>query len=270
MAVFRVHKTQDFTVMSNHHLRDHKLSLKAKGLLSVMLSLPDDWDYSMSGLASICVEGASAVKSAMDELTEAGYVVVTKLYPNQTDSGRIEYAYDVHEVPEETTPEKQGDRKQPLENLPLEIQPLENRGQVNTKKVSTKEPSTKDKTKGGAKKQATQDLVAEVDAFTDNVLLRQTILEFMDARRAMKAPMTMNALRKMLSKLKKLAYTDDERIEILNNSIINGWKGVFPLKGNERRQQNGEQFQMRLDEYSQNTKAKTQVIHTEYVPREGR
>ena len=64
MAVFRVHKTRDFTVMSNHHLRDKNLTLKAKGLLSVILSLPDDWKYSIAGLASICKEGTSAVKSS--------------------------------------------------------------------------------------------------------------------------------------------------------------------------------------------------------------
>lgn len=140
MAVFRVHKTKDFTVMSNHHLRDKNLTLKAKGLLSVILSLPDDWKYSVAGLAAICKEGTSAVKSALQELTDAGYVTVTKLYPNQTETGRIEYVYDIHETP-------QAPRKQGIENLPLESQQVENQAQLNTEEVSTEVPKTKKQNK---------------------------------------------------------------------------------------------------------------------------
>lgn len=138
MAVFRVHKTKDFTVMSNHHLRDKNLTLKAKGLLSVILSLPDDWKYSIAGLAAICKEGTSSVKSALQELADAGYVTVTKLYPNQTDTGRIEYVYDIHERPQEP-------RKQGIENLPLESQQVENHGQLSTEEPSTDRPTTEKK-----------------------------------------------------------------------------------------------------------------------------
>ena len=75
MAVFRVEKTKDYTVMSNHHLKNKNLSLKAKGLLSQMLSLSDEWDYSLKGLASINKESVDAVRTAVLELEEAGYVV---------------------------------------------------------------------------------------------------------------------------------------------------------------------------------------------------
>ena len=68
MAVFRVEKTKDFTVMSNHHLRNVSLSLKAKGLLSLMLSLPDNWDYTTKGLAHICKDGVDSISSAIKEL----------------------------------------------------------------------------------------------------------------------------------------------------------------------------------------------------------
>ena len=138
VAVFRVHKTKDYTVMSNHHLRDKALTLKSKGLLSVILSLPDDWKYSIAGLAAICKEGTSAVKSALQELTDAGYVTVTKLYPNQTETGRIEYVYDIHERP-------QASKKQGIENLPLESQQVENHGQLNTEEPSTDKPTIKKK-----------------------------------------------------------------------------------------------------------------------------
>ena len=72
MAVFRVQKTQNYTIMSNHHLRNKALSLKAKGLLSLMLSLPEDWDYTTRGLASICKEGVDSVCATVRELEAAG------------------------------------------------------------------------------------------------------------------------------------------------------------------------------------------------------
>lgn len=73
MAVFRIEKTRDFTVMSNHHLRNPRLSLKAKGLLSLMLSLPEDWDYTTKGLAYICKDGIDAISTTLRELEEQGY-----------------------------------------------------------------------------------------------------------------------------------------------------------------------------------------------------
>ena len=74
MAVFRIEKTQNYTVMSNHHLRNKTLSLKAKGLLSQILSLPEDWDYTLAGLSSINRESIDAVRSAVLELEQAGYL----------------------------------------------------------------------------------------------------------------------------------------------------------------------------------------------------
>ena len=104
MSVFRVHKTKDFTVLSNYHLKDKGLSLQAKGLLSVMLSLPDDWKYSISGLAAISKEGKKAIKSTLDELKEHGYLVVTKHAPKAGDR-YISYEYDVFERPVSTKPQ---------------------------------------------------------------------------------------------------------------------------------------------------------------------
>ena len=92
MATIRVHKTKNYTVMSNTHLRDKSLSLKAKGLLSVMLSLPDNWDYSIAGLVAISKENETAVKSALNELRDNNYVVVTKENPTKSNGGRIKYS----------------------------------------------------------------------------------------------------------------------------------------------------------------------------------
>ena len=126
--------------MSNVHLKDNRLSLKAKGLLSVCLALPDDWDYSIAGLVAICKENETAVKTAMKELKDCGYLTITKLMPGQTESGRIEYVYNIFETPAGI----QEGEKQEVENLPLEIQPVENQGQLNTDKSNTYKSNTED------------------------------------------------------------------------------------------------------------------------------
>jgi len=97
MAVFRVEKNKDFTVMCNYHLRDKRLSLKAKGLLSFMLSLPEDWDYSLTGLASLCKENIKAIRSAIHELEIYGYVVRERKHG---ELGRFDYDYIIKEIPD--------------------------------------------------------------------------------------------------------------------------------------------------------------------------
>lgn len=91
MAVFRVEKTRNYTVMSNHHLRDKSLSLKAKGLLSLMLSLPEDWDYTTKGLAYICKDGVDSICATVRELEGAGYIVRARERHVDGTLGGIEY-----------------------------------------------------------------------------------------------------------------------------------------------------------------------------------
>ena len=91
MAVFRVQKTQNYTIMSNHHLRNKALSLKAKGLLSLMLSLPEDWDYTTRGLASICKEGVDSVCATVRELEAAGYIIRRRIRDRNGQMRGMEY-----------------------------------------------------------------------------------------------------------------------------------------------------------------------------------
>lgn len=145
MAVMRINKTKDYTIMSNRHFKEKEMSLKAKGLLSLMLSLPESWDYSIAGLVAICKENETAIKSTLNELKAFGYLRVTKLLPNETESGRIEYVYDIFETPLDAVKqvlEEQEAEKQGIENLPLECLPVENQGQLNTKESNTKESKT--------------------------------------------------------------------------------------------------------------------------------
>lgn len=97
MAVIRVQKTDNYTVMSNHHLRNKELSLKAKGLMSLMLSLPPQWDYSIGGLVAICKESHTSIRSALKELEQNQYLVRER---KNNEKGYFIYEYTLYEMPE--------------------------------------------------------------------------------------------------------------------------------------------------------------------------
>ena len=127
MAVFRVERTRDYTVMSNYHLKDKRLSLKSKGLLSQMLSLPDDWDYTLSGLSVINRESKDAIRSALNELEAAGYI---RRRQTTDASGKFSSnEYIIYERPTEPEP-------------PLDKPSSENPTTLNTKKPITKKLNT--------------------------------------------------------------------------------------------------------------------------------
>ena len=158
MAVYRVERTRDYTVMSNHHLKDTALSLKAKGLLSMFLSFPDDWNYSTRGLAAICKEGVEAIGNTIKELEKAGYIVRRQL---RGANGRItDTEYVIYEQPQEppapdaggpdTTPPDMGqpDTGKPDMADPDVVAPdmdaphTENRAQLNINQSITQKSNT--------------------------------------------------------------------------------------------------------------------------------
>lgn len=141
MAYFRVNKNRDYTVMSNHHLRDRNLSLRAIGLLSKMLSLPDDWDYSVPGLVAICQESKNIIQGALKELEKNGYLVRTM---TRDSSGHIGYNYDVYEQPQHTLPRPEKPfTVEPCTVSPSTVEPCtEKQPQLNTNRLNTKELNT--------------------------------------------------------------------------------------------------------------------------------
>ena len=148
MAVFRVEKTKDFTIMSNHHLRNPKLSLKAKGLLSLMLSLPEDWDYTTKGLAQICKEGVDSIGTALKELERYGYLTRRRLRCENGQLGDIEYT--IHETPAETSRESSSPKREnpgqvnPGQAKPEQEKPEQEKpAQLNTNIQKTDPPITK-------------------------------------------------------------------------------------------------------------------------------
>ncbi len=137
MAVFRVEKNTNFTVMSNHHLKNKKLSLKAKGLLSQMLSLPAEWDYSLNGLAYINKEGKDSVREAIKELEREGYIVRTRVRDDKGLLGKAEYV--IYEMPQLENTDFQPMSENPtLDNPTLEKPTLDNPTQLNKDKSNRK------------------------------------------------------------------------------------------------------------------------------------
>ncbi len=141
MAVFRVERNTGYTVMSNHHLRNKELSLKAKGLLSQMLSLPEDWDYTLAGLSHINREKIDAIREAVKELEKAGYIVRSR---ERDEKGRLRGAdYIIYEQPQPPTLDLPTLENPTLDNPTLEKPTLENPTQLN-KDISSKEKSITD------------------------------------------------------------------------------------------------------------------------------
>ena len=134
MAVFRVQKTQNYTIMSNHHLRNKALSLKAKGLLSLMLSLPEDWDYTTRGLASICKEGVDSVCATVRELETAGYIIRRRVRDKNGQMRGMEYT--VLEEPAPTVPDcalpaqATPRREKPVQAIPTQLNTKEQKKEI--------------------------------------------------------------------------------------------------------------------------------------------
>ena len=151
MAVFRVEKNKGYTVMSNHHLRNDKLSLKAKGLLSQMLSLPDTWDYTLHGLSRINKESIDAIRTAIWELEDEGYI--TRAQGRDATGKLTPIVYTIYEQPQEQRELPLPLLENPTSDKPLLEKPTsdnpssENPTQINKEILSTNLPSTQEKSK---------------------------------------------------------------------------------------------------------------------------
>jgi len=123
MAVFRVEKTRDYTVMSNHHLRNTELSLKAKGLLSLMLSLPENWDYTTKGLSLICKDGIDSINGGIRELEANGYVIRRRL---RNEKGQLTITeYTIFEQPQLLdTNDISPKGENPILGNPIQVKPI--------------------------------------------------------------------------------------------------------------------------------------------------
>lgn len=182
-----------------------------------MLSLPEEWDYSVSGLITLNADKETAVKTALKELEKSGYLVRTKLLPDQTGTGRIDYIYDIYE--DNTRGQKTRGRNSTVEFLGVENQPLLNTNNKNTNKQNTNTLSIK----------------GQIEEFTANPDLRTALFAFVEMRKK-KKPLTDYAMKLQLEKLRSMTKDEAVMVEIINQSVMNGWAAFYPLKADHKTQ----------------------------------
>lgn len=236
MSVIRVNNTKGFTVMSNYHFQDKEISLKAKGLLGLMLSLPSNWDYSVNGLVAIVKENKAAVQTALKELEEHKYLKRTRV---QDETGRFDYIYDIYEKPYDKLPCTEN---QCTDIQCTEVQCTENQLQINTNKQitnkqNTKELNTNEYKEKNIKKESVNSVIAE---YTENKDLQDALHGFVEMRTKARKPLTVRAMKLSLNKLNELALDDVTKIAIVNQSIVHSWSTFYKLQNNN----NGGQRQL--------------------------
>lgn len=235
MAVIRTIKNENYTTMCNTHLRDKNLSLKAKGLLSMMLSLPDKWHYSVKGLEGICKESKNTINSVLNELEDNNYLVRRRRYCN----GKIsEWEYIIFENNENHDEELLHLKNEDIENEDIENEDIENRYVYKiTKELNTNELNTNEYKEKNIKKESINSVISE---YTENKELQDALHGFVEMRTKARKPLTVRAMKLSLNKLNELALDDVTKIAIVNQSIVHSWSTFYKLQNNN----NGGQRQL--------------------------
>lgn len=228
MSIVRVHKTGNFTVMSNYHFKEKSMSLKAKGLLSLMLSLPDDWNYSISGLVKLSKDGKDGVMSALAELEKFGYLSRTKLTNEKGQFSGVEY--NIYEQPQKDNPSaeipKSANQNEEKANAEEPPQLITNELNINNKKL--KELKTKEKIEINIED------YASILKNVEDTGLRNLYVDYIEMRRNMGSPISLRGLSMLMTRCERIAECHIEKQKrLLETAIINGWKNVYYPKEDE-------------------------------------
>lgn len=204
-TVIRVEKNREYVVMNNKFLRNKNMSLKAKGLLALCLSLPDDWDYSINGLVAISKENLTAIRSGLKELEKHGHLKINKL---KNDKGRFTYEYVIYETP--------AIENLYVGNLSMEKLPIENMLQQSIDLKSIEEESI-------------NNIFIDIDPS-----LIPLYKEYLETRKSIQAPLTERGLKMLIKRCNKLSNGNLTIQKLmLENAIMNGWKNVYKPKDQE-------------------------------------
>lgn len=216
MAVIRVQKTENYTVMANHHLRNKELSLKAKGLMSLMLSLPPTWDYSIGGLVAICKESHTSIRSALKELEKSEYLIRRRI---NGEKGHFIYEYTLYEIPEIRHTENRH-----TDNRHTEDGHIENRREIN-KDLKNKDLRNKeDKTLNNI---YIEEYLPTLGDIKDNEL-HNLYIDYIEMRNNIGAPISIRGLVMLKNRCERLSNFDYElQKALLEAAIINEWKNVY-------------------------------------------
>lgn len=223
MPVIRIEKQKNYTIMSNYHLQDRNISLKAKGLLSYMLSLPDYWEYSITGLASICKEGPDCIRSTVKELEDAGYITRTRQRLENGQLGGIEY------VLRERPFESQSDDK-PISENPTQVEAtVENPRQINN--VSKKERTKQSPYSPPRDKKQKKELIIPSQQETGFSDKTQAIFEdwLKYKKESHRFIYKETGLKNLIAEIKANIQRYNETIveQVMRRSISNSWSGII-------------------------------------------
>lgn len=230
MSVFRINKTNNFTVMSNHHFKEKKMSLKAKGILSLMLSLPDDWNYNISGLVTLSKDGRDSVMSALAELEEFGYL---KRIRTTDDKGRFTgVEYNIYETPQQDNPIAD---ERTLENSTLENPNSEKLGLLNTNLIKNlKELSINESITKGNGGGLIDDGIYDILITIEDDELRELYMDYVLQRNDNGTPLTPKGLKMLISRGERLSeYKTQVHRAIVETAIINNWMNLYAPKPEE-------------------------------------
>ena len=222
MTIFRIHKTDNYTVMSNHHFKERAMSLKAKGLLSLMLSLPDTWNYSISGLVTLSKDGKDSVMSALAELEKFKYLERKQITNDKGQFAGVEY--NIFEIPRE--------EKAITDKEKSAIQSAVKSNAENQHLLSTKESITNNQVLNVSNKE--KEKIDNLLMGVGNTELIELYWDYIDLRKGMDAPLTAKGLEMLIARCERLSK-NNVRVQklLLENAIINGWKNVFLPKESE-------------------------------------
>ena len=218
MAIMRNRTQQGYTNVNNTIFRDQRLSLKARGLLCTMLSLPDCWEFSENGLQSILpADGKTSIRTALKTLEDCGYLVRRQLRENGKMAG---WEWEIFDTP-------QGFEKPQSEN-PITVNPKsENRPQLNTKESITKESITKE----SKKVRKSNSFNEIINAYTDNPSTRELLGEWLQNRKAKRSAMTDNAIKRNIDKLDEYAHESRMSVDDYIAEVVRrGWTAFYPIK----------------------------------------
>ena len=217
MSKVRVHKTGNFTIMSNYHFKERKMSLKAKGLLSLMLSLPDDWNYSVSGLVTLSKDGKDSVMSALSELEQFGYLTRERVVNSKGQFNGIEY--NIYEQPQREKPIADN----PTEDIQQADKPTEEKpAQLNTNQLITN--LTNNINDLNINNEEIETILSTIGNTNLNLLYR----DYIKMRESIDAPLSALGLEKLIKRNERLTRGDSNLQKILlEAAIINHWKNVY-------------------------------------------
>lgn len=236
-TVFRVEKNREFVVMSNKFLREREMSLKAKGLLALCLSLPDDWEYSLNGLCAICKESQTSIRSALKELETFGYL---KRERNKDEKGQFVYEYILYETPYSGF---QHTGSVNTDNQHADKQYTDNAYAENVRQQSIKKQSIK---KENIKEQKKEDIYISnlhnlINSLVTNEELRELYYAYIEMRQSINSPITERGMQMLITRCERMSnFNVRVQKSLLEKAIINNWKSVFHPKEEEIRNENKE------------------------------